>query len=80
MVGVAQEAEGQTPDVERVARVDIPGSFQRCLDGTAFPAQEDLSGGATPSLTPLPCTGGGQPTALLPQTWGQLLNVTKGGF
>lgn len=69
-MGVAQKAEGQTPDIERVARVDIPGSFQRCLDGTAFPAQVDLSGEATPFLTPLPCTGGGQPTALLPTNMG----------
>lgn len=80
MVEVAREAERQM----RVRRVDIPGSFQRCLDGTAvaraFPAQVDLSGGATSSLTPLLSTGGGQPTGLSPQTWGQLPNVTKGGF
>lgn len=80
MVEVAREAEGQT----RVRRVDIPGSFQRCLDGTAvawaLPAQVDLSGGATSALTLLPCAGGGQPTCLSPQTWEQLPNVTKGGF
>lgn len=83
MEEVAREAEGETPDIDRVRGL-TSGSFQRCVDGTAvtwaLPAQVDLSGGAASSLTPLPCAGGGQPTGLSPQTWGQLPNVTKGGF
>lgn len=70
---VTWEAEGQMPDAEEEGVTSLAPSrgfwtAELCL---GLPAEVDQhwSGGVTPSLTPLPYAGGGQPATPSTQTW-----------